>query len=449
MKLVKSLLLGSAAGLVAVAGASAADLGVKKPTAVDYVRTCPQYGAGFFVVPGTTSCLKLIGRVRVEYLFNDVRSRGSDSNTFVARGYIGYDHRTATEYGLLRTYVRAFIGRNNAGTASTRVTALPTYVGGAAAYAPVLEYAFIQFGGLTVGRITPVFEHGFGTTNAGSGGFGGFSDIAYVNSFGYTFQFGGGFSATVALDAANERKTGFNNNHAVSAGGGITTLTGPGVGQGLIAPSATLVPGTGMGGQAMPDVVASLDYTASWGQVKLAGAIHQVRDAGDAGLIASTRYGWALTGALKVNLPMISAGSNVWVNGTYADGAVSYAGFSSATIGQVGIQFYDATTINGLPNRSMRLAKAWALSGGFQVFASPTVSFSMLGTYGSYDPFGAANTINTWSVTGQAAWTPVSGMTIAADVGYVSARYGSALRPAVVGLDRSHWVGRVRFQRDF
>ncbi|MCA0407057.1 MAG: porin, partial [Proteobacteria bacterium] len=61
MKLAKSLLLGSAAGLVAVAGASAADLGVKKPTAVEYVKTCPTYGAGFFVVPGTTSCLKLVG----------------------------------------------------------------------------------------------------------------------------------------------------------------------------------------------------------------------------------------------------------------------------------------------------------------------------------------------------------------------------------------------------
>ena len=71
MKLVKSLLLGSAAGLVAVAGASAADLGVKKPTAVEYVKTCPQYGAGFFVVPGTTSCLKIIGRVRADYIFNN------------------------------------------------------------------------------------------------------------------------------------------------------------------------------------------------------------------------------------------------------------------------------------------------------------------------------------------------------------------------------------------
>ena len=52
MKMVKSLLLGSAAGLVAVAGAQAADLPVKaKP--VEYVKICSIYGAGFFYIPGT------------------------------------------------------------------------------------------------------------------------------------------------------------------------------------------------------------------------------------------------------------------------------------------------------------------------------------------------------------------------------------------------------------
>ena len=49
MKLMKTILLGSAAGLVAVAGAQAADLPVKaKP--VEYVRVCSLYGAGFWYV---------------------------------------------------------------------------------------------------------------------------------------------------------------------------------------------------------------------------------------------------------------------------------------------------------------------------------------------------------------------------------------------------------------
>ena len=58
MKMVKSLLLGTAAGLVAMSGAQAADLPVKaKP--VQYVKICDLYGAGYFYVPGTDTCMKL------------------------------------------------------------------------------------------------------------------------------------------------------------------------------------------------------------------------------------------------------------------------------------------------------------------------------------------------------------------------------------------------------
>ena len=66
MKLVKSLLLGSAAGLVAVASAQAADLPVKAK-AVEYVKVCSLYGAGFYYMPGTDTCLKVGGYVRAQY----------------------------------------------------------------------------------------------------------------------------------------------------------------------------------------------------------------------------------------------------------------------------------------------------------------------------------------------------------------------------------------------
>ena len=64
MKLVKSLLLGSAAGIAAVAGAQAADLPSRKAAPVEYVRVCSAYGAGFFFIPGTDTCLRVGGRVR-------------------------------------------------------------------------------------------------------------------------------------------------------------------------------------------------------------------------------------------------------------------------------------------------------------------------------------------------------------------------------------------------
>src|SRR5262245_7607228 len=69
MKLVKSLLLGSAAGLIAVGGAQAADLPVKAK-AVEYVKVCSLYGAGFYYIPGTDTCIKLGGYLRVETVFN-------------------------------------------------------------------------------------------------------------------------------------------------------------------------------------------------------------------------------------------------------------------------------------------------------------------------------------------------------------------------------------------
>ena len=72
MKMVKSLLLGSAAGLVAVTAGQAADLPVKaKP--VEYVKVCSLYGAGFYYMPGTDLCIKIGGWVRAEAVRSNQR----------------------------------------------------------------------------------------------------------------------------------------------------------------------------------------------------------------------------------------------------------------------------------------------------------------------------------------------------------------------------------------
>ena len=81
MKMVKSLFLGSAAALVAMTGAQAADLPVKaKP--VQYVKICSLYGAGFYYIPGTDMCLKVGGWARVYDYWgaNGNSTNGSGSN---------------------------------------------------------------------------------------------------------------------------------------------------------------------------------------------------------------------------------------------------------------------------------------------------------------------------------------------------------------------------------
>src|SRR5215207_7297842 len=116
MKMVKSLILGSAAGLIAMSGAQAADLPVKAK-AVEYVRICSLYGAGFFYIPGTDTCIKLGGYLRVDTTFNggahgapswngDLGQGNRFRDYFVGRSRMALtvDTRTATEYGVVRTF---------------------------------------------------------------------------------------------------------------------------------------------------------------------------------------------------------------------------------------------------------------------------------------------------------------------------------------------------------
>ncbi len=64
---IKSLLLGSAAALLVVSGSRAADAAVvAEPEPIEYVRICDVYGAGFYYIPGTETCLKIGSLVRYQ-----------------------------------------------------------------------------------------------------------------------------------------------------------------------------------------------------------------------------------------------------------------------------------------------------------------------------------------------------------------------------------------------
>src|SRR5450631_3885876 len=71
MTRLKGLLLGSAASLAGVAaataGARAADLPARQAAPIEYVRICDAYGAGFFFIPGTDTCLRVGGLVLGEF----------------------------------------------------------------------------------------------------------------------------------------------------------------------------------------------------------------------------------------------------------------------------------------------------------------------------------------------------------------------------------------------
>jgi hypothetical protein len=127
MHKVKSLLLGTAAGFAAIGGAQAADM-LAKARPVQYVKVCSLYGDGFYYIPGTDTCLKLGGYLRVQAECNmgnggvaagtnaieDGQARftrdATDDVNYRVRVETSWDVRQQTEYGPLRTYLRLGVG---------------------------------------------------------------------------------------------------------------------------------------------------------------------------------------------------------------------------------------------------------------------------------------------------------------------------------------------------
>jgi len=121
---IKRLVLGTAAGALAVTGAQAADLPVVVEP-VDYVRICDAAGTGHFYIPGTETCMNIRTRVRTDYnLYFDFDEWG-DPNfydgdvddrlyRFRARGYVRTSTITQTEFGQLTTFVDIFVTKDSA-----------------------------------------------------------------------------------------------------------------------------------------------------------------------------------------------------------------------------------------------------------------------------------------------------------------------------------------------
>jgi hypothetical protein len=106
---IKSLLLGSAAVLVAVSGARAADAIVVEPEPVEYVRVCDAYGSGWFYIPGTETCLKIDGDVRVEYTgmhYHEDQEDETSAHNVNYRGRVNFRANNETEWGTLSSRIR-------------------------------------------------------------------------------------------------------------------------------------------------------------------------------------------------------------------------------------------------------------------------------------------------------------------------------------------------------
>ncbi len=461
MKMVKSLLLGGAAGLLAVAGAQAADLPVKaKP--VQYVKICSLYGAGFYYMPGTDTCLKIGGWVRAEYAYglngsfawgwanNNANSRATNNSAFRARGYITADAREQTEYGTLRSYIAVGVNTSDVGlnTAANTFSA---------------NRAFIQFAGFTAGIAQSFYDFYsvpassyWGSFPASDTGNPGWMVMAY------TAQFGNGLSASIS---AEERRM----TQIASAVGNLPVPFS----------GATAFPGS-YGGFQAPDVVANLRLDQAWGSAQVMAAAHEVNPtyytaAGATANGPSQKEGYAVGAGLKLNAPMFGPGDYFQTQVNYANGATKYvfqtpnSNWYKATgatfgYGVLSDGVYSAATAGS----SMDLTTAWGVNAAYDHHWSKAWKTSLYGGYAAVSYNSSANATlctlevgaggtcdnnwSTWWIGSRTQWNVTKNLYVGLDVLYSklkSATGTSAAGAALATTDVDNVGVRFRVHRDF
>ncbi len=213
---IKSLLLGSAAAMVAVSGAQAADAIVVEPEPVEYVRVCDAYGTGFFFIPGTETCIRFSGYIRSSYEKTSLDRTVIDANPLVGttaggvaaslaagfsdelnftfwgqRARLNIDTRNETDWGTLRAVYRLEGGDSNVDADIDMDVALISLAGFRAGFAGANYwtsnhgFAGVNFTGLGA-AFTPATDEGWY----------GFDDATI---FDYTWA-ADGFSVTIGVE---------------------------------------------------------------------------------------------------------------------------------------------------------------------------------------------------------------------------------------------------------
>jgi hypothetical protein len=452
---IKSLILGSAAGLLAMSGAQAADLPVKaKP--VEYVKVCSLYGAGFFYIPGTDTCIKLGGYLRIDLTVNGgvydqpfwngegaIRDRYANFYNDRSRMALTVDTRTATEYGVVRTFAQADFQFSTFGSTSSIGLAASVFPGAWAGQVnndtvgngyTAVELVFIQFAGFTFGKSASAFNtpwHGYPGNNS-SFLVGGYDTVTGINNVQYSWQFGNGVSATLGIDDSSA--SGFNRTQIINAVGGAPTAlasvgaaagaAGGNIGFNGACSSYFTTVGCAYGGTSVPDFVGNIRVDQAWGLFQISGAIHDdhasyfsnanvsantvtVTGINQTGAVnfghPSDAYGGAVSAALQIKNIPTGAGDDIKIEGTWAKGASKYtlgtsAADPSAFAIYSGTRFAMGVTTdavysgiscaatatptpgcNGNGQTGLQLTNSWGFRGAFNHNWDPYWSSSLFG----------------------------------------------------------------------
>jgi Porin subfamily len=280
----------------------------------EYVKICTLYGAGFYYLPGTDICVKHGAYVRSQWYFGAgaaptngpflaASGQATDfqntPNTTVHRTRAVYtlDARTQTEYGTLRAYTLIGYTHETPNNGVNVVGQAPTL------YA---TRAFLQFAGFTLGKASSFYDIWSVPANSYFAVWSSDTGDAGQMLAAYTFQFGNGFSATLA--AEDPRKNVIVNTSIAAAAANPFTVGG----------LATVDSGQ----MKFPDVVGNLRVDQAWGSFQVMGALHDNSGynfvpATAAGACLVTTLGGTLTGQLACGGPDDKLGFAVGVGGIF------------------------------------------------------------------------------------------------------------------------------------
>ncbi|MDR3493619.1 MAG: porin [Ancalomicrobiaceae bacterium] len=424
----KSKFIAMAVAAVATASAAnAADLGHPVAAAVDYVKVCDAYGAGFFYIPGGDTCLKIGGRVYLdERVGGGTLSRESATNsvfadktragnTYFTRSaiYVNFDARTNTDFGLLRSYIDLRI-RNSTGSLNETD----------------MDFGYVQWGGLTAGKARSFFDF------APSGGYSYGPDYVFyqtntlLNELGYTFSFGNGVTATIGIQDSTSADSTYNN---------------------LLRNEKT----DAYGGNHTPDVVANLNITQAWGSAQIGAALHE-----DYSATVGSKEGWAINAGTEILLPMLAKGDKIALMAGYAEGALGFLTAGAQGSGNIGTAFHpgnyigdDWTVVGG----SLKQTANWGADVSFKHVFNPNFEFNIDATYLGVEGSGARD-FSLYGIDGNIVWFPTgkSNFSIGTDLSYGAINYTGATRAANTALNGgnglanvSGWEAMIRVNRTF
>ncbi|MFH1793085.1 MAG: porin [Pseudomonadota bacterium] len=353
---IRGLLLGSAAALAAATGANAADaVMAPEPEPVEYVRVCDAYGAGFFYIPGTETCLQISGYVWYQIGATSEDLGDTTNYWFFApdgwnksvRARVNFDARSETEWGTLRSYIR-FQADWNGNNFDGPVTA---------------DQAYIELGGLRMGYTESAWaETVNGISSYGSHTWGGlyygYQQRALIQ---YNFS-SNGFFGTLSLED--------------------DALAGEGY---------------------LPDVVGLVGYGADWGAVWVRAAFDEDRtylgitpagEVGDSGFAASI--------GTQINIPNM-AGSSFRLIAYYADSDNAFGSGSTwtsyATMGNA--------EWSVLASVYFQFTETFGASVGVQYFNDFYFAGSDVGTG-----------VDGWSGDLGLVWTPITNFEVRTELNY-------------------------------